>query len=131
KLEGRRLRLKRYEDYLKGSSSAADPERDEISDLLNRFKTLRDANFDLMKLCEEHDTSYEKGRLEMQQYRQDKQNEVLVTNSSLNEKQMELEQIRGAVKREEHKSEQEGERVMGVCRESGQVMLAISNLHAR
>lgn len=44
---------------------------------------------------------------------------------------MELEQIRGGVKREEHKSEQEGERVMGVCRESGQVMLAISNLHAR
>lgn len=64
-------------------------------------------------------------------FRQDKQNEVLVTNSSLNEKQMELEQIRGAVKREEHKSEQEGERVMGVCRESGQVMLAINNLHSR
>lgn len=63
--------------------------------------------------------------------RQDKQNEVLVTNSLLNEKQMELEQIRGAVKREEHKSEQEGERVMGVCRESGQVMLAINNLHSR
>lgn len=36
---------------------------------MHRFKTLRDANFDLMKLCEEHDTSYEKGRLEMQQYR--------------------------------------------------------------
>lgn len=64
-------------------------------------------------------------------FRQDKQNEVLVTNSLLNEKQMELEQIRGAVKREEHKSEQEGERVMGVCRESGQVMLAINNLHSR
>lgn len=64
-------------------------------------------------------------------FREDKQNEVLVTNSSLNEKQMELEQIRGAVKREEHKSEQEGERVMGVCRESGQVMLAINNLHSR
>lgn len=54
-----------------------------------------------------------------------------MTNSLLNEKQMELEQIRGAVKREEHKSEQEGERVMGVCRESGQVMLAINNLHSR
>lgn len=64
-------------------------------------------------------------------YRQDKQNEVLVTNSSLNEKQMGLEQIRGAVKRAEHKSEQEGERVKGVCRESGQVMLAINNLHSR
>lgn len=36
KLEGRRQRLKRYEDYLKGSSSAADPERDDINDLLNR-----------------------------------------------------------------------------------------------
>lgn len=36
-LEGRRQRLKRYEDYLKGSSSAADPERDEINDLLNRY----------------------------------------------------------------------------------------------
>lgn len=36
KLERRRQRLKRYEDYLKGSSSAADPERDEINDLLNR-----------------------------------------------------------------------------------------------
>lgn len=44
---------------------------------------------------------------------------------------MDLEHIRGAVKREEHKSEQEGERVMGVCRESGQVMLAINNLHSR
>ncbi|CAN0187108.1 unnamed protein product [Pylaiella littoralis] len=131
KLEGRRQRLKRYEDYLKGSSSAADPERDDINDLLNRFKRLRDANSDLQKLCEEHDTSYERRRLEMQQYRQDKQNEVLVTNSLLNEKQMDLEHIRGAVKREEHKSEQEGERVMGVCRESGQVMLAINNLHSR
>lgn len=66
-----------------------------------------------------------------QKPRQDKQNEVLVTNSSLNEKQMDLEQIRGAVKRAEHNSEQEGERVKGVCRESGQVMLAINNLHSR
>lgn len=63
--------------------------------------------------------------------RQDKQNEVLVTNSLLNEKQIALEQIRGAVKRAEHESEQEGERVKGVCRESGQVMLAINNLHTR
>lgn len=37
--------------------------------LTTRFKTLRDANMDLMKLCEEHDTSYERGRLDMQQYR--------------------------------------------------------------
>lgn len=54
-----------------------------------------------------------------------------MTNSLLNEKQMGLEQIRGAVKRAEHESEQEGERVKGVCRESGQVMLAINNLHTR
>lgn len=37
--------------------------------LRGRFRTLREANFDLMKLCEEHDTSYERGRSEMQQYR--------------------------------------------------------------
>lgn len=37
--------------------------------LKNRFKRLRDANSDLQKLCEEHDTSYERRRLEMQQYR--------------------------------------------------------------
>ena len=36
KLEGQQARLKRYEDYLKGSSPAADPEADEINDLLNR-----------------------------------------------------------------------------------------------
>lgn len=59
------------------------------------------------------------------------QNEVLVTNSELNSKQIELEQIRGAVKRAEHKSEQGAERVKSVCRESGQVMLAINNLHNR
>lgn len=49
----------------------------------------------------------------------------------LNEKQIELEQVRGGAKRAEHKSEQEAERVKGVCRESGQVMLAINNLHSR
>ena len=64
-------------------------------------------------------------------FRQDKQNEVLVTSSLLNEKQIELEQMRGMVKREEHKAEEEGDRVKGVCRESGQVMLAINNLHSR
>ncbi|CAM9341832.1 unnamed protein product [Ascophyllum nodosum] len=118
-------RLKRYEDYLKGCSFS-----DEINDLLTRFRTLRDANVDLTKLCEQRDTSYEKRRSDIQQYRQDKQNEVLVTSSLLNEKQIELEQMRGMVKREEHKAEEEGDRVKGVCRESGQVMLAINNLHS-
>lgn len=64
-------------------------------------------------------------------FRRDKQNELLVTTSTLNEKQMELEQTRGGVKRAENECEQEGERVKGVCRESGQVMLAIINLHSR
>lgn len=54
-----------------------------------------------------------------------------MTNSELNSRQIELEQFRGAMKRAEHKSEQEAERVKGVCRESGQVMLAINNLHTR
>ena len=36
KLKGQQARLKRYEDYLKGSSPATDPEADEINDLLNR-----------------------------------------------------------------------------------------------
>lgn len=54
-----------------------------------------------------------------------------MTNSELNSKQADLEHVRGAVKRAEHESEQEGERVKGVCRESGQVLLAINNLHSR
>ncbi|CAM9150943.1 unnamed protein product, partial [Choristocarpus tenellus] len=141
KLKEQRHRLKRYQEYLLGTVSSSEQDVEEINDLLNRqvttgknriwFHTLSEANKDLMKLCEDGDSAYERRRAETQQYRQDKQNEVLVTNSELNERQIELEQIRGGVKRAEHESEQEGERVKGICRESGQVMLAIKNLYSR
>lgn len=36
KLEGQRRKLKRYQDYLTGSTSSTDPEEDEVNDLLNR-----------------------------------------------------------------------------------------------
>jgi hypothetical protein len=63
-----------------------------------RFRTLRQANSDLMALCERSEAEMERRRFEMQQFRQDRQNALLVHNSALNEQQRNLEAVRSGLK---------------------------------
>lgn len=131
KLRDQRQRLKRYQVYLTDTITASEQEFEEISDLLSRFTTLRDANGDLKALCSNSEAEMERRKFEMQQFRQDRQNALLVQNSSLNEYQEQLEAVRSAVKRTTDECENEADRVKGISREAGQVVTSVKNLYLR
>ncbi|CAM9655093.1 unnamed protein product, partial [Chrysoparadoxa australica] len=114
-LKKQREKLKPYHEYLLSVVAESDQDFEEIADLLNRFRTLSDANRNLKQLCTESEVEMERRRVAMQQYCQDKQNELLVRNSELNERQRDLEAKRGGIKRVSLETETESERVKGEC----------------
>ncbi|CAM9494359.1 unnamed protein product [Phaeothamnion confervicola] len=126
-----RERLRRYLDYLAAAASTSEQHFEEVADLLARFRTLEEANEQLQSLCQERDRAIEKGRIDLEQLRRDRHNELLVRNSQWNERQRDLEQARNGVARASNEAENEVERVNLVAREYGQVVSAIKNLGSR
>jgi chromosome segregation ATPase len=125
------FKMQCHEEFLKLVIQQSDQAFQEIPDILNRYRTLLGANRDLSRQSQEGEETMERSHVEMQQYHQGKQNELLVHNSILNERQRYLEAVRASLKNAMDESEQEADRVKGIRRESGQVVLAIRNLHNR
>ena len=90
-----------YKYYLEHVIEEADHGYEEMSDILNRYKTLNESNEDLMKNVQEQDKEVDRLRYMLQQLRIEKQNQLLVSNSLFGQNQKDLERVRNAVKEEE------------------------------
>lgn len=121
----------RFRSYLERVIEVGDHGYEEISDLLNRHKTLLDANNDLMKQVQEQDIEIDICRQKLHALKMETQNQLLVGNSQIQIRQKELEKVFAAVKHEEAEKNLKEEDKKAVVRESGQVVQAIRNIFAR
>ena len=124
-------RLRRYQQYLERVVDASEGEYDEISDVLNRHKTLFDANADLKELVARGDQENDKLRTKLATLKRETQNAVLVQNSAIHGHQKRLETLRAQAFKLDIETEKGEKFAKDRSRESGQVVMSIKNLHAR
>ena len=105
--------------------------RSGIEDILNRLKTLEDANLDLQNQVEGNDKNMDGIRNELQVFRLETQNQVLVQNSHVHKYQNELERLKATSKMGRDDEEARQVRDNDVNRENGQIIMAIRNLYTR
>eukprot|EP00518_Triparma_eleuthera_P006570 CAMPEP_0182479592 /NCGR_PEP_ID=MMETSP1319-20130603/34451_1 /TAXON_ID=172717 /ORGANISM="Bolidomonas pacifica, Strain RCC208" /LENGTH=350 /DNA_ID=CAMNT_0024681023 /DNA_START=138 /DNA_END=1187 /DNA_ORIENTATION=- len=132
KLQDELNRLNRYKEYLDDTvEKAPDNELEQIEDILNRLKTLEDANLDLQYQVEGNDKNMDDIRNELQVFRLEMQNQVLVQNSQVHKYQNELERLKAMSKLGRDDEEARQVRDNDVNRETGQIIMAIRNLYTR
>lgn len=124
--------LRKYRDYLEVTVEVAeDGTYEEIWDLLNRHKTLKTANHQLMDHVQHHEAQIDALRNELYTLNSAHTNQQLVQNSLIHSYQRRVEDLRVTNKQGSDKKEKEEEAQNSKNRQAGQVILAIRNLYGR
>ena len=89
---------------------------EEVTDILNRYRTLRESNQDLMNHVAQQDAQVDGLRAELYEFKSDKENQILVGNNLCQTQRELLDKIRKEV------SSEEGGRILSrtgrrICRE--------------
>ncbi len=84
-----------YQDYLENVCHSMSKYFPEISDILTRYYTLRDANQQLLKYKEQDDTERDAKEKEYSLFKKDKENQLLNQNNEIAEMQIKLEKMMG------------------------------------
>lgn len=124
-------RLKKYKDYLDSTVEASEEEYEEINDVLNRYKTLEDANQDLQKTVSEGEHIIDNLRQEVLMLTRETQNQILVHNSEIHGYQKNVESLRSTALQLDFERENLERDTNDKSRQSGQVVMSIKNLYGR
>jgi chromosome segregation ATPase len=81
----------KYQDYLESVVQGMSKFFPEISDILNRYTTLKKANTDLLEKQQADETLNENTLREYLSYRKDKENQILNHNNEIAEMQLRME----------------------------------------
>lgn len=120
-----------YREYLEQFLEAGDGSYEEVSDVLNRYKTLKDANADLMKHVDMLENDVDESRGKFQNLKMETQNQLLVNNSLFQQHQKNLEEKRSNTKSEEEEKNLDEDAAKNVARETSQVVQSIRNVFGR
>lgn len=104
---------------------------EEVGDILNRHRTLMDANADLAGREREQSEEVEGLRIHLDTLCMNAQNTLLVATSVVQEKQAELEELRHAAKAAEERRDVGLGKEKDVSRTSGEVIQAIRYIYRR
>lgn len=119
-----------HREYLELIVEESD-EYEEVGDILNRHKTLVDANADLASRAKEQDEEVEELRVKVDTLRMNALNSLLVGTSFVQDKQKDLESMRLVVAQTETDMGLGIEKEKDVQRVSGEVIQAIKNIYSR
>jgi len=103
----------------------------EIQDLLNRYKTLKDANRDLSEGQRKHEQENEDMRVEFSNFKKERQNEILNRNNDIKKLQKLLEKRETAVHRLQNEVDSTIRGTSDKTLELGQVLRSVQNLLER
>eukprot|EP00603_Paraphysomonas_imperforata_P005932 CAMPEP_0114430594 /NCGR_PEP_ID=MMETSP0103-20121206/10124_1 /TAXON_ID=37642 ORGANISM="Paraphysomonas imperforata, Strain PA2" /NCGR_SAMPLE_ID=MMETSP0103 /ASSEMBLY_ACC=CAM_ASM_000201 /LENGTH=380 /DNA_ID=CAMNT_0001600051 /DNA_START=157 /DNA_END=1299 /DNA_ORIENTATION=+ len=120
-----------YREYLEQFLEAGDGSYEEVADVLNRYKTLKDANADLMKHVDMLENDVDQSRGNLQSLKMETQNQLLVNNSLFQQHQKNLEEKRATTKSEEEEKNLDEDAAKNVARETSQVVQSIRNVFGR
>jgi len=104
---------------------------EEVSDLLKRYYTLKQSNYDLMLTVQKQEKSLDVTSGQHQSLRTEQQNQLLVNNSALQSYQKKLEEVRKVAQYEEEEKNRFEDVVKATARESSQVIQSVKNIWMR
>ncbi len=120
-----------YQRYLEQVQDMVPEDYPEISDLLNRYKTLQDANADLKMRQSTHEDLNEKKRAEYVNYTKEQTNDILNFNNKIASLQKALETAESAAIRVQNEVDAEIRSTSDRTLELGQILMAVENLLLR
>jgi hypothetical protein len=121
----------KYQRYLETVQEAVPEDYPEVSDLLNRYKTLSDANRDLTERLQTHEDLNESKRAEFVHFTKEQTNDILNFNNKIATMQKALETSESEVLRLQGDVDGQIRSVSDRTLEIGQALMAISNLLQR
>lgn len=104
---------------------------EEISEILNRHYTLVEANKDLVRHASEREREVDELRRNLQNMRIEKQNQLLVSTSLIQQNQKNIEKLRIDLKYEEDMKLKHDDKIKDVSKELSETIAAIKNLFGR
>lgn len=104
---------------------------EEIGDILNRHNTLTEANNDLMRHSAELEFELDEFRKRLQSIKTEKQNQLLVNTSVVQDCQTELEKMVQNIKIQDEEGLKVDDKKKDISRELSQTIQAIRNLFGR
>lgn len=121
----------KYQKYLEIVQEAVPEDYPEIGDLLNRFKTLEDANKDLTSRQELHESQNETKRAELVNYTKEQTNVILNSNNKIASLQKALETTDATKIRLQNEIDSQIRSTSDRTLELGQILMAVENLLQR
>ena len=132
KTKKRELQLnEKYQLYLTNVVEGGGDDYHEIQDLLNRYKTLKDANQDLADAQRKHEQDNEDKRLEFANFKKERQNEMLNQNNDIAKLQKILEGREGITLRLLNDVDSTIRGTSDKTLELGQILRSVQNLLER
>jgi len=121
----------RYKVFLERIVEEGELGYEEIFEILNRHNTLTEANADLVKHSAQLEHEVDDFRRNLQTLKTEKQNQMLVSTSIVQDLQAELEKMQMSVKSQEDDKLQVEDKKKDVSREMSQITQSIRNLYGR
>lgn len=120
-----------YKSYLESVVEDSSGDYEEVGEILNRYNTLQEANKDLMRQSEANEQKADDLLRKVQTLKIEKQNQLLVSTSVLQNNQKFLEQIRTEVVVKEAEKDKSEDKKKNVSKELSQTIQGIKNLYQR
>nr|CCA13900.1 conserved hypothetical protein [Albugo laibachii Nc14] len=121
----------KYLRFLETVQEAAPEDFPEISDLVNRYRTLSETNRDLRQLQNRNDSENDEKRAEVTIFQRERANEILSCNNRIAALQHTLEEKDAQLVRLQHTSDNNARSTTQKTLALGQITMAISNLLQR
>jgi hypothetical protein len=121
----------KYTRYLETVQESVPEDYPEISDLLNRYKTLKDANEDLSERQQSHEKEHEINRIKFATFTKERTNEILNFNNEIASLQKSLEVGEVNAHRLQTDVDATIRSTSDKTLELGQILMAVENLLVR
>jgi len=121
----------KYTRYLEMVQESVPEDYPEISDLLNRYKTLKDANEDLSERQQSHEKEHELNRIKFATFTKERTNEILNFNNEIASLQKSLEVGEVNAHRLQTDVDATIRSTSDKTLELGQILMAVENLLVR
>lgn len=122
-------RYKEFLDRCVGESGRLGYE--EVNDILNRYRTLRESNQDLMLHVAKQEEEADSIRTKLFEFRVEKENQILIGNNQCQAQREALDRIRQEVSSEEEKKDSLEDKKKDLSRELSEVTSSIKNMYQR
>ncbi|OQR84135.1 hypothetical protein ACHHYP_13844 [Achlya hypogyna] len=121
----------KYTRYLEIVQEAVPEDYPEITDLVNRYNTLKDANRDLSENQQLHERDNERKRLKFATFTKERTNDILNFNNEIASLQKQLETRESNAIRLQHEVDTTIRNTSDKTLEVGQILMAVGNLLQR